>query len=70
MVWTKRPTTVEFSIESEPFGTGGFQKVLKATSNDNGFQGSMWVVKRYLEKVLEDIIAIGQALEEHAKKVV
>ena len=30
----------------------------------------MGVVKRYLEKVLEDIIAIGQALEEHAKKVV
>jgi len=29
--------------------------------------GHMWVVKRYLEKALEDIIAIGQALEEHAK---
>lgn len=30
----------------------------------------MWVVRRYLEKTWEDIIAIGQALEEHAKKVV
>lgn len=67
MVWTKRPTTVEFYIEFQPFEIGGFQKALKATSNDKGFQGSTWVVKRYLEKALQDIITIGQALEEHAK---
>ena len=68
MAWTGRPTTVEFSIESEPFGTGGFRKAFKATSNDRGFQGSTWVVKRYLEKASGDIIAIGQTLEEHTKK--
>lgn len=70
MAWTGRPTAVEFSIESQPFGTGGFRKAFKATSNDRGFQGSTWVVKRYLEKASEDIIAIGQTLEEHTKKVV
>lgn len=70
MVWTGTPTTVEFSIESEPFGTGGFRKAFEATSNDRGIQGSTWVVKRYLEKASEDIIAIGQTLDEHTKKVV
>ena len=70
MAWTGRPTAVEFSIESQPLGTGGFRKAFKATSNDRGFQGSTWVVKRDLEKASEDIIAIGQTLEEHTKKVV
>ena len=60
MAWTGKPTTLEFSIEPEPFGTGGFRKAFKATSNDRGFQASTWVVERYLEKAAEDIIAIGQ----------
>ena len=34
MAWTGRPIAVEFSIESQPFGTGGFRKAFKATSND------------------------------------
>ena len=70
MARTGRPTTVDFSIEPEPFGIGGFRKAFKATSNDRGFNGSTWVVKRYLEKAAVDIIAIGQTLEEHTKKVV
>ncbi|CAH3144516.1 unnamed protein product [Pocillopora meandrina] len=70
MARTGRPTIVDFSIEPEPFGTGGFRKAFKATSNDRGFNGSTWVVKRYLEKAAVDIIAIGQTLEEHTKKVV
>ena len=70
MAWTGRPTTVEFSIEPEPFGTGGFCNAFKATSNDRGFQGSTWVVKRYLDKASKDILAIGQTLEKHTKKVV
>ena len=57
MARTGRPTTVDFSIEPEPFGTGGFRKAFKATSNDRGFNGSTWVVKRYLEKAAVDIIA-------------
>ena len=65
MTWTGRPTTVEFSIEPEPFGTGGFRNAFKATSNDRGFQGSTWVVKRYLDKASKDILAIGQILEKH-----
>ena len=57
MARTGRPTTVDFSIEPGPFGTGGFRKAFKATSNDRGFNGSTWVVKRYLEKAAVDIIA-------------
>ena len=57
MARTGRPTTVDFSIEPEPFGIGGFRKAFKATSNDRGFNGSTWVVKRYLEKAAVDIIA-------------
>ena len=44
MARTGRPTTVDFSIEPEPFGTGGFRKAFKATSNDRGFNGSTWVI--------------------------
>ena len=70
MARTGRPTTVDFSIEPEPFGIGRFRKAFKATSNGRGFNGSTWVVKRYLEKAAVDIIAIGQTLEEHTNKVV
>ena len=70
MAWTGRPSTVEFSIEPEPFGTGGFRKAFKATSNDRGFNGSTWVVKKYLKKAADDIITIGQTIEEQTKKVV
>ena len=70
MAWTGRPSTVEFSIEPEPFGTGGFRKAFKATSNDRGFNGSTWVVKKYLKKAADDILTIGQTIEEQTKKVV
>ena len=69
MVWSGKATPVEFNIEREPFGTGGFRKAFKA-SGSGEFKGSTWVVKRYLENAKKDILELGQSLEEHTKKVV
>jgi len=43
MSWSKTPSTVDFSIDKEPFGKGGFRQGFKATSNDKEFQGT-WVI--------------------------
>jgi hypothetical protein len=39
MVWSRKPTTVEFLIDKEPIGEGGFREAFKATSKAQGFQG-------------------------------
>ena len=69
MAWSGKETPVEFKIECEPFGIGGFRKAFKA-SGSGEFKGSTWVVKRYLENAKKDILELGQSLEEHTKKVV
>ena len=69
MSWSKTPSTVDFSIEKEPFGTGGFRQAFKATTNYQEFQGT-WVIKKYLPKSISDIQATGQSIEQHTKKVV
>ena len=60
MSWSKTPSTVDFSMDKEPFGTGGFRQAFKATSNDKEFQGT-WVIKKYLPKSITDIEATGQS---------
>ena len=50
MSWSKTPSTVEFSMGKEPFGTGGFRQAFKATSNDKEFQGT-WVIKKVSPKI-------------------
>ena len=69
MSWSKTPSTVDFSIEKEPFGTGGFRQAFKAATNYQEFQGT-WVIKKYLPKSISDIQATGQSIEQHTKKVV
>ena len=46
----KTPSTVEFSMGKEPFGTGGFRQAFKATSNDKESQGT-WVIKKVSPKI-------------------
>lgn len=58
MVCIGRLIIVDFFIEFELFGIGGFCKVFKVIFNDRGFNGLIWVVKRYLEKVVVDIIVL------------
>ena len=70
MSWSGNPEEVEFTIEKEPFGIGGFRKAFQATSKTTGFQNCKWVVKKYLPAAVENIEAIKQTLEQHTKKVV
>lgn len=68
--WSKHPSVVEFVIEKDPFGTGGFRNAFKATSQAKEFQSTTWVVKKYLPQAIEDIGVTGQTIEQHTKKVV
>ena len=68
--WCKIPQSVEFHIEREAIGTGGFRKAFKATTKHPNFSSHAWVVKYYLPKALECIIATGQTVDDHNRKVV
>ena len=63
------PHTIDFSIQKEPFGCGGFRKAFVATSSAAEFCGTKWVVKRYLDKSIEDITTTRQTVEQHTKVV-
>ena len=70
MAWSQNGTTVEFSIEKEPFGTGGFREAHKAQSHAPGFVHRSWVVKKYLKCAEETIEDTNQTIEQHTRKVV
>lgn len=70
MTWSSNPSAVDFVIEKEPFGVGGFRKAFRATSSTKEFCRSKWVVKRYLTKAIEDISLTSQTVEQHTRKVV
>ena len=70
MTWSSTPRSIDFLIEKEPFGVGGFHQAFKATSSVPDFCKTTWVVKRYLERSVEDIHATNQSVEHHTKKVV
>jgi hypothetical protein len=71
MTWTTKPITVEFVVEEDVLGVGGFREVFKATvaksSNDTD---TTWVIKKYLPGALTVIDITKQTVEEHTKKVV
>ena len=69
MAWSS-PSVVEFNLDKEHFGTGGFREAFKATSKTAGFCNQQWVVKRYLESAVDIIQQTKQTLEQHTKKVV
>ena len=68
--WCKIPQSVEFHIEREAIGTGGFRKAFKATTKHPNFSSHAWVVKYYLSTALECIIQTGQTVDDHNRKVV
>ena len=70
MAWSGSPTTVEFAVEKEAFGEGGFRKAFKATSTTPGFRDRQWVVKRYIQASFNIINAINQTIEQPTKKVI
>ena len=70
MTWTAKPRSVEFVIEKEVLGSGGFREVFKATSSTQGFTDITWVVKNYLPEALSIIEKTKQSVEEHTRKVI
>ena len=69
MIWSTLPDRVEFSIDSEAFGDGGFRQAFKATSSTSNVEGR-WVIKRYLPNTSDIIQHLGQSTETHTRKVV
>lgn len=45
MAWSLKPLKVEFTVEKEPFGKGGFREAFKASRKTAGFVGQKWVIK-------------------------
>ena len=72
MTWCGTPITVEFKVEKEPLGTGGFREAYKATSISSVFgnKNQEWVVKKYLAGAKETIEMTNQTIAQHSKKVV
>ena len=70
LTWGSVPDKVEFVIDEDALGTGGFRQAFKATSQSKGFDHTSWVVKKYLAKTVSDIEILGQTVEQHTKKVV
>ena len=71
ITWSLLPQKVEFRIEKDAFGSGGFREAFKARSSSIGFNSSMWVVKRYLDSTAKEVRDdIKLTVEEHTKKVI
>ena len=62
MTWSKVPKTVEFLIEEQPLGQGGFRSAYKATSQNVDFKNSCWVIKKYLPNAVAIIEATNHTL--------
>ena len=70
LAWSKIHTEVEFLLEKQPLGSGGFRKAFKATSRHKDFAGTSWVIKYYLPQALKCMAETGQTVEDHNRKVV
>ena len=71
MTWCGTPITVDFKVEKEPLGSGGFRKAHKARSVSPIFGNNQeWVVKTYLPEAKETIAITNQTISQHSKKVV
>lgn len=70
MSWAPTPNKTLFVLDNDPIGTGGCRQAFKATSQTKGFDKASWVVKKYLKKTVDDIVYLGQTVEQHTKKSV
>ena len=50
IAWSLLPQKVEFIIDKDVLGSGGFRQAFKAKSSSTNFNTSLWVVKKYLPK--------------------
>jgi hypothetical protein len=65
--WSQVPTTMQYMVEKIAIGEGGSYK---ATTKHPMFKSKTWVMKRYLPKAVENIIATGISVNNHIKKAV
>ena len=70
MTWSLIPLRVEFQVASVHFGEGGFRRAYQATSPKAEFQGTQWVLKKYLPSTIECVEKTNQSLEDYTKKTV
>jgi hypothetical protein len=59
MTWTTKPITVEFVVEEDVLGVGGFRQVFKTTvakSSNAEFSDTTRVIKKYLPGALTVIV--------------
>ena len=69
--WSLLPQKVEFVIEKDVLGIGGFWQAFKARSSSPNFSNAVWVVKKYFPSTAKEITEdIKITIEEHTKKVV
>ena len=70
MSWSKVPKTVEFFLDPNSLGEGGFRTAYKATSQHAEFKSSSWVIKKYLLTAVSTIEATNLTVVDHNKRVV
>ena len=70
MTWSLIPLRAEFQVASVHFGEGGFRRAYQATSPTAEFQGTQWVLKKYLPSTIECVEKTNQSLEDYTKKTV
>ena len=71
IAWSVLPQKVEFVIDNDVLGNGGFRQALEAKSSSTNSNTSLWVVEEYLPKAIKEITEdIKITVEEHTKKVV
>ena len=68
--WSTLPRAAEFIVEGNSFASGGFREAYKASSITEEFSGKTWVIKKYLDRALDDMELTKQTPEEHTKKSV
>ena len=66
MTWCGTRITVDFKVEKEPLGSGGFRKAYRARSVSSIFGDNReWVVKTYLPEAKEIIAITNQTITQH-----
>ena len=67
--WSLLPQNMEFVIEKDVLGSGGFRQAFKARSSSPNFSNAIWVVQKYLPSATKEITEdIKITIEEHTRK--
>ena len=70
MGWSPESCHLDFVINTEVIGAGGFCEAFSTTSRREGFNNSTYVVIKYSTNALENVKATNETPEQHTKTVV